>query len=207
MLALAAYAQPEQARGFTDRDQRYRLQPNDVLEVVYRYTPEYNQTVSVQPDGFVSLQIVGDLKVSDLTLDQARSAIFEKASQRLNEPVISLVLKEYEKPHFVVSGEVERPGRFELYGHMTAVEAVAMAGGLKQGRAKHSQAVLFRRTGPDSGETRTLNLRQIMESPHMDEDVELRSGDVLLIPQNRISKIERFVRWSNIGVFWNPVAR
>ena len=44
------------------------LQPNDVIELQYRYTPEYNQTVSIQPDGFVTLQLLGDLKISGLTL-------------------------------------------------------------------------------------------------------------------------------------------
>lgn len=200
-------AQPTPEAGFADRVPRYKLQPDDVLEVSYRYTPEYNQTVSVQPDGFISLQVVGDVRVGGLTLDGAKVAVVKKAALTLNEPEVSLVLKEFEKPHFVVGGEVERPGKFELRGRTTAIEAIALAGGLKTGRAKHSQVILFRRTGLDTGETKILNLKRIMDSGQLQEDVTLRTGDLLLIPQNKVSKVERFIKWSSVGVFWNPVPR
>ena len=70
-----------QPGGFSERDPRYRLQPSDVLEVHYRYTPEFDQTVTVQPDGFVTLQIVGDLKLQGLTLEQVKGGILEKANR------------------------------------------------------------------------------------------------------------------------------
>ena len=56
----------------TVTEERYRLQPGDVLEIQYRYSPEFNQTVTVQPDGYVSLEIGGDLKVAGLTIEQTR---------------------------------------------------------------------------------------------------------------------------------------
>jgi polysaccharide export outer membrane protein len=199
---LAGETPPAQ---FADRDSRYRLQPNDVIEIQYRYTPEYNQTASVQPDGFVTLQLIGDVKLDGLTLDQARGNILKLASARLREPEIFILLKDYEKPHFVVGGEVASPGRFELRGHVTAVEAIAIAGGFKAASAKHSQVILFRRIDAENGETRTLDLKKIMYKPMLEEDVTLRPGDMLLVPQNRISKIERIIKWANIGIYWNRV--
>ena len=56
---------------------RYRLNPGDVIDVIYRYTPEFNQTVTIQPDGFVMLEVIGELKISTLTLEQARQKILE----------------------------------------------------------------------------------------------------------------------------------
>ena len=206
LLTFLAAAVALPCRGqFAGRDPRYRLQPNDVIEIQYRYTPEYNQTAAVQPDGFVSLQLIGDIKLEDLTLEQARAAILERASARLRDPEIVLLLKDYEKPHFTVGGEVEHPGRFELHGRTTAVEAIALAGGFKNLSAKHSQVILFRRIDPENGETRILNLKQIMNTPQLDEDIALRPGDMLLVPQNRLSKIERFIKWGNVGVYWNPI--
>jgi polysaccharide biosynthesis/export protein len=58
-VSLAA----EASTGLADRNARYRLQPNDVVEIHYRYTPEFDQTVSIQPDGFVSVKLIGDLKL------------------------------------------------------------------------------------------------------------------------------------------------
>src|SRR5881398_3223417 len=57
------------------KEERYKLVPGDVIDIAYRYTPEFNQTVTIQPDGFVGLQIVGDIKLGGLTLEDARKKI------------------------------------------------------------------------------------------------------------------------------------
>ncbi len=96
------------------------------------------------------------------------------------------------------------PGRFEMRGRITAMEAIAMAGGLKDLSAKHSQVLWFRRVGDDWAETKVINLKTVVRNKS--EDVELRSGDMLFVPQNEVSKIERFVKWSAVGVYWNPLS-
>lgn len=190
-----------QTTTFGDRDPRYRLQASDSLDIHYRYTPEFNQTVTIQPDGFVNLQIVGDLKLQGLTLDQAKAAILAKASQRLKDPEVTLVLKDFEKPYFVVGGEVTTPGRFEMRGTVTALQAIAMAGGFKTASAKHSQVILFRRIGPDLAKTEILDLKAAMSTSNTEPLADLKSGDMLIVPQNKISKIERIVKWATIGTY------
>ncbi len=208
LFTLLLYAWPalSQVGGFAERDPRYQIQATDVLEIHYRYTPEFDQTVTVQPDGFVTLQIVGDIKLQGLTLDQAKAHIRERASERLKDPEITVVLKEFDKPYFVVGGEVASPGRFEMRGSITAVQAIAMAGGFKNS-AKHSQVILFRRVGPDLARTELLNLKAAM-SPTGRADSEphlpLQPGDLLVVPQNKVSKIERFIKWGNLGLYWSP---
>jgi polysaccharide export outer membrane protein len=201
-LVATALAQPG---GFSERDPRYRIQPTDVLEIHYRYTPEFDQTVTVQPDGFVTLQIVGDLKLQGLTLDQVKAALIERASLRLKDPEITLVLKDFEKPYFVVGGEVGAPGRFEMRGAVNPLQAIAMAGGFKTASAKHSQVILFRRVGPDLAKTQILNLKAAMSPSATESPADLHPGDVLIVPQNRVSKIERFVKWGNFGIYANPL--
>src|SRR2546423_550990 len=75
----------------TVTEERYRLQPGDVLEVQFRYSPEFNQTLTVQPDGYVSMDIGGELRVAGLTVEQTRMAILKKASERLQNPVATIV--------------------------------------------------------------------------------------------------------------------
>ncbi len=189
-----------QTPAFSEHDPRYRLQPSDVIEIHYRYTPEFDQTATIQPDGFVSLQIVGDLKLQGLTLDQVKAAILDNASKRLKDPEINVVLKEFEKPYFVVGGEVGTPGRFEMRGTVTAIQAIAMAGGFKN-TSKHSQVILFRKVSPDLARTQILNLKAVMNGSASEPNIDLRPGDTLIVPQNRISKIERFVKIANIGAY------
>ncbi|MGA2114618.1 MAG: polysaccharide biosynthesis/export family protein [Bryobacteraceae bacterium] len=194
-----------QSVSFAEREPRYRLQATDVVEVHYRYTPEFDQTVTIQPDGFATLQIVGDLKLQGLTLDQAKATILEKSSQRLKDPEITLVLKDFEKPYFVVGGEVAHPGKFEMRGQVTAIQAIAMAGGFNTASAKHSQVILFRRVGPDLAKAEILDLKAAMKPSAKEPLADLHPGDMLVVPQNSVSKIERFVKWANIGMYFSPV--
>lgn len=205
IAVLAAGAALGQTTGFAERNARYHLQASDSVEVHYRYTPEFDQTVTVQPDGFVNLQIVGDLKLQGLTVDEARAAILARAGERLRDPEITVVLKDYEKPYFVVGGEVKNPGRFEMRGQVNAVQAIAMAGGFNAPSALHSQVILYRRVGPDLAKAELLNLKAATSPSSTEPLPDLRPGDLLIVPQNRISKIERYVKWGSWGVFANPL--
>jgi polysaccharide export outer membrane protein len=186
---------------FSEREPRYRLQPSDILEIRYRFSPEFDQVVSVQPDGFVALQLVGDLKLQGLTVDQAKAAILEKAAERLKDPEITLVLKEFEKPYFTVGGEVATPGRFEMRGPVTPLQAIAMAGGFKSVSAKHSQVILFRRVGSELAKAEILDLKTAMSPSATERLPDLHAGDMLIVSQNSISKIERMVKMANLGAY------
>jgi polysaccharide export outer membrane protein len=190
----------------TPEETRYRLVSGDVLDVVYRYTPEFNQTVTIQPDGYVLLEIVGDMKIGGLTLEQTRQKIIEKASVRLKDPEVTLLLKEFQKPYFVVSGEVAQTGKFEMRENVTALQAVMIAGGFKES-AKVSQIVVFRRLNAEFAEVKTLNLKKVKKTSDLENDLTLQSGDIIFVPRNTFSKIEKYVRLSSLGAILNPIIR
>ena len=199
LLCLCSLA-AAQAPGFASRETRYHIQPNDVVEVQFRYTPEYNFTGTVQPDGFIALQIVGDIKIAGLTLTEAAAAVAKRAGERLRDPEVTVLLKDFVKPHFVVAGEVARPGSYELRGQVRAVEAIAMSGGFKE-TSKRSQVVLLRRVNADTAEVKVLNLKQLMSPGNIREDILIRPDDLLVVPQNKISKVEPFVRIGSTGLY------
>ncbi len=181
----------------------YRLEAGDTIEVLYRTTPEYNQTVSIQPDGAVALQLVGTVPIRGLTLEDARDRIAREAAKRLNDPDISLALKDFDKPHFTVMGEVTNPGRYELRGSLSAIDGLAMAGGFKT-TAKHTQIVLIHRINNTIGETQLIDYRTL-EKPHKGQElIALRPGDLIIVPQSKLSKLERYVKIANTGVYYNP---
>lgn len=184
------------------RNQPYRLQPSDQLQLTYRYTPEYNQSLTVQPDGIVFVDLIGPVSVGGLTLEEARAALVSRLSTRLNQPEISLVLTDFVRPNYTVLGEVGNPGRFELRGTVTALDAVAVAGGLKSS-AKHSQVILFRREAGDMASTHIIDLKKMMDvkHPNLREDIVLKPGDLLIVPKNRVSKIADYVHWVSVGSY------
>lgn len=194
--AVAACAAPQ----FADRDARYRLQPQDSIDVQYRYTPEYNASVTVQPDGFISLPVVGDVKVGDLSLDEASAAIAKKAGERLRDPEVNVLLRDYQKPYFVVAGEVSHPGRFDMRGSMTVVEAIAISGGFKDS-AKHTQVILLRKADAQHAEVKVLDLRKLMSEKGIREDIEVKSGDMLVVPKNALSRVAPYMTMASTGLY------
>jgi polysaccharide export outer membrane protein len=202
--ADAAIAQRQTApRLTTVTEERYRLQPGDVFEVQFRYSPEFNQTVTVQPDGFVSLEVGGDLKVAGLTVEQAHAAILKKAATRLQDPVATIVLKEFQKPYFVIAGEVSLPGKIEMRERVTALQGIMLAGGMKE-TARSSQVVVFRRINTDTAEVKLLNLKSIRSTSDLENDLTLQPGDMVFVPRDKISKIERFMKLASVAAFMAP---
>ncbi len=183
----------------------YSLHTGDVIALNYRYTPEFNQTVTVQPDGCVNLNVVGNIRVVGLSVDQARQRIVEMASQRLNHPELTITLQQFEQPYVVVAGEVEHPGKFDLRESTTALQAVMLAGGFKDS-ARDTQVILFRHISGDEAEVRRLDLHNVKKKADLERDAELEPGDMLLVTRNKMEHLSRFMKASNLGVYFNPIA-
>jgi polysaccharide export outer membrane protein len=201
---LAALAQVQTPPKLTTvTEERYRLQPGDVLEVQFRYSPEFNQTVTVQPDGYITLEIAGDLKVAGFTIDQTREAVLRQARTRLQDPVATVLLKEFQRPYFVVSGEVNAPGKVEMRQRVTAIQAIMLAGGMKE-TAKSSQVVVFRAINSDMAEVKLLNLKSIKKTSDLENDLTLQAGDMVYVPRDKLSKVERYMKIASIAAFMAP---
>lgn len=183
------------------RDQRYRLCASDVISVTFPLTPEFDQTVSIQPDGFVSLVGAGDVHLEGLTTHEALAAIQAAYAGILRDPMITIELKDFNKPYFIVGGQVGHPGKYDLRGETSATQAISIAGGFND-FAKHSQVLLFRRVNSGWYEVRQLNLKRILRGHDVAEDLEMRSGDMLYVPQNFISKVKRFIPSYGLGAYY-----
>lgn len=200
--AVSAQLQRPQLR--TPQEERYLVQPGDVLDVQYRYSPEFNQTITVQPDGYVSLQVGGDVKVAGKNVEQVRQLILQKAGERLQEPEAIVILKEFQKPYFVVAGEVVQPGKIEMRERVTAIQAIMLAGGFKES-ARSSQILVFRKINSNYAEVKVLNLKKIRRTSDLENDLTLQAGDMLLVPRDTISKIERFMKLASVAAFMSPI--
>jgi polysaccharide biosynthesis/export protein len=196
---------PMESRGDEQLHQRpiYTLHTGDVIVLNYRYTPEFNQTVTVQPDGSVSLNIVGEVQVSGLSVEAARQRIIDLASVRLNHPELTITLQHFEQPYFVVAGEVDHPGKFDLHDNTTALQAIMLAGGFKDS-ARDTQVLLFRRINADEAEVHKLDLHNVKKTSDLERDTELEPGDMLLVTRNKLEHLSRFMKASNLGVYFNP---
>src|SRR6185437_3741951 len=172
----------------------------DSFDLNFQFSPEFDQTLIVQPDGFISLREVGDIHVAGLTLPQVENAVKEKYRSILKEPVVSVTPKDLEKSYFIAMGEVTRPGKYEIRGPITVTEALAIAGGLAPDRAKTSEVVLFRRKGNVLEPGKVVNVKKLLKKRDLSEDVYLKPGDLLYVPQNAWSKLRQVIPTPGVGM-------
>jgi len=181
----------------------YRLCSNDVVEVDFTFSPEFNQTVSVQPDGYINLRGVPQVYAEGLTVSDTEQAIRSAYARVLNDPEVAIVLKDFDRPSFTASGQVARPGKYELRAPTTVAEGLAIAGGWTE-QAKHSQVVLFRHVSDQLVEARVLDMKAMLKNRQLGEDLFLKPGDFIYVPQNAISKIRRYLPSSSMSVYATP---
>ncbi|MGD0180625.1 MAG: polysaccharide biosynthesis/export family protein [Terriglobales bacterium] len=187
---------------FHTRDSRYKIEPGDSFDITFDLSPEFNQTgVAVQPDGFVTLHGVGDIKVQGQTVPQLTETLRKTYSKILNDPQISVSLKDFQKPYFIADGQVARPGKYELRGDTTLTEAIAMAGGFLE-TAKHSQVVLYRRVDDNWTSAQLINVKKMEADRSLREDPFLHPGDMLFVPKNTLSKIKPFIPNASLGSYF-----
>jgi polysaccharide biosynthesis/export protein len=190
---------------FQSRTSRYKIAPGDSFDLNFELSPEFNQTgVAVQPDGFVTLRGVGDIKVQGQTVPELTQTLRTAYSKILNDPIISVVLKDFEKPYFVADGQVGKPGKYDLRGEITLTQAVAIAGGFTEA-SKHSQVLLFRRVSDQWMEAKIINVKKMEKSGSLKEDPLLHPGDMLFVPKNTLSKIDKFFPTASMGTFFQPM--
>lgn len=200
-IALPGHQEPVESLDWADG--RYRLTASDVLDLRFPYVPEFDQTVTVQPDGYVSLRVVGDLRVQGRTLPQLKAMLNEAYSGILREPVVNIILREFEKPYFVVAGEVARPGKYELRSATTLTQGLALAGGQTRS-AKHSQVILFRRFSAELLEVKEVDVKKMYATRDLSEDPLVRPGDTVFVPRSVWSKITPFIPVPSWGIYINP---
>ena len=173
--ALAGQAQPMNALAGFGAD--YRIGPNDLLEIDVYGVTELKRTVRVNSTGLVSLPLIGAIKVAGLTAQEAEAAIAARYGEKfLQDPQISVFIKEFTTQRVTIEGAVARPGIYPLTGQITLLRAMALAGG--RGDLANLENVMIYRTGPDGKlDSQTFDLDRV------------RSGEIpdpLVLPEDVI---------------------
>ncbi len=208
LLAACASSQPRAyaaaratAAGFTDvgyatwreDEPAYRLYPGDQVDVVLPSAPELNRSVTLGPDGRVSLPLIGAVMAADLSPPELEAALSQAYARELVDPRAEVSLKAAVPIRVFVGGEVDRSGVYDMPGDIDALQAVLMAGGFKTTAQPHKVVVI--RRGPDGRPMmRVIDLgRAIKDAPRMDM-VPLRRFDVVFVPRSNIANLNLFVQ-------------
>jgi protein involved in polysaccharide export with SLBB domain len=181
------------------RDPRYRLAASDSFDLTFPLSPEYNQlAVTVQPDGFVTLFSVGDVKVQGQTVPELTDTVRNAYGKILHDPIVSIALKDFNKPYFIADGQVGHPGKYDLREETTLSQAIAIAGGFTED-AKHSQVILVHRVGDQYVSAQIFDVKKMEAKGDLREDPYVHPGDQILVPKNLSSKLKGWMPSYGVG--------
>lgn len=206
MMAAAAASAP--APRVVSSERVYLLQPGDTFEVKLFYSPELNDSVIVRPDGKISLQLIGEVQAAGMRPADLEAELRERYAKVLRDPVVAVVVKQYQAQHVFVAGEVRTPGEMVLQDRMTALQAIGHAGFFTADAETRSVAVL-RYRGTGGPEFFMLDIKAMIDGqPDAGADVMLQPLDVVFVPQTQIASVADFFSryvdrivplWRNMG--------
>jgi len=177
---------------WSNDEPRYRLYPGDELEVQTPTAPELTKTVTVQPDGRISLPLLPPMMVADRSVNEAEAMIGRAYASQLLRPEVIISVKAAPLKVFV-GGEVDKPGVYDMPGDINALQAVIMAGGFKTS-GKASQVVIIRRGADGRAMMRTADLRRGIWDAGGVDAVPLRRFDVVYVPRSNIAEAGLFIQ-------------
>ena len=178
---------------WSDDEPAYRLFPGDELDIAIPTAPELAKTVTVQPDGRISLPLIGPVMVADRTTLEAQDALDSAYASQLRRPEVYITVKTAGPLRVFVGGEVDKPGVYDMAGDINALQAVIQAGGFKT-TAQTGKVVIIRRTSDGHAMMRTVDLKQGIAHPGRTDLVPLRRFDIIFVPRTGLASAGVFMQ-------------
>lgn len=123
----------------------YRLGPEDVVDVFVWKEPDLSTSVVIRPDGKISLPLANELEAAGRTASELQQDITERLKRYINQPVVSVMVKQINSQKISILGEVRKPDVYKIKSRITVMDAIAMAGGFTD-LARANRVVVLRNT-------------------------------------------------------------
>ncbi|MGH9330886.1 MAG: polysaccharide biosynthesis/export family protein, partial [Vicinamibacterales bacterium] len=158
----------------------YVIGPEDVLGVVFWRDQDMTGDVTVRPDGMVTLPLLGDLAAAGLTPEALRDQIQKAATKYMQDPNVTIVVRQINSRKVFITGEVTTPGAYPLIGPRTVMQLIALAGGLTE-YADGKNITVMR---AEQGRTRSFkfNYKDVAKGMKLEQNIHLKPGDTVVVP-------------------------
>ena len=167
--------------------------PGDSLEVqVWRHS-DLTRVIEVQTNGIISYPMVGNIKVAGMGLVDFQNLLTQRLSEFIVNPQVNIQVRTPKSHKIFILGEIRRPGVYLLDSPMTALEAIALAGGFTLDAQKR-KVLLVRQQKGGVYEPIGLDINKAMEGKDMEQNVSLQRGDILYVPPSNLALTDRFFR-------------
>lgn len=158
----------------------YVIGADDVLSVVFWRDKDLTTDVTVRPDGNISIPLVNDVHAAGLTPAQLKDRISEESKKYIEDPSVTVVVKEIKSRKVFITGEVRKPGPYSLTGQMTVLQLISIAGGLGD-YAKGDKITIVRNENGKATSFR-FNYKEVLGQKKLGQNIELKPGDTVIVP-------------------------
>jgi polysaccharide export outer membrane protein len=158
----------------------YLIGAEDVLLVIFWREKEMSAEVVVRPDGKISLPLLNDIEAAGLTPEQLRVQLTDAAGKLIQEPTVTVVVKAINSRKVYVTGQVGKPGYYQLTAPTTVLQLLATAGGVAE--YAHSKDIRIMRTENGRQVSYRFNYKDVIKGKNLKQNIELKPGDTVIVP-------------------------
>jgi polysaccharide export outer membrane protein len=178
--ALAKPPAPVVAAPGVTMPPEYTIGADDVLSIIFWRDKELTADVTVRPDGKISLPLLNDVHATGLTPSQLRDRIVEESKKYVEDPNVTVVVKQINSRKVFITGEVRKPGPVPLTGPTTVLQLLSISGGLAD-YAKPEKITIVR---VENGKPVSFkfNYKEVIEGKKLAQNIELKPGDTIIVP-------------------------
>ena len=158
----------------------YVIGADDVLGIIYWKDKDMTTDAHVRPDGRIALPLLNDVQAAGLTPEQLRKKLTEESQKYMEDPSITVVIREINSRKAFITGEVNKPGPYPLLSPTSVMQLIAMAGGLKE--YANSKGIIIMRTENGKQISLKFNYKDVVSGKNLKQNIELSPGDTVVVP-------------------------
>ncbi len=164
--------------------QTYVLQPGDLVDIQVYMEDNMNRVLRLSGNGTITFPLVGNIKLSGLTLEQAEARLAGRLRSYIKNPQVSMLVKEYGNKTVYVLGQVAKPSAIQIPPErpLTVLEAITSVGGFTD--IANTSKVRVLRVENGKQKTIDVDVSQITKQGNKSMDIPLQPGDVVFVPQS-----------------------
>ena len=179
----------------------YTLGRDDVIQIVVRNQPEFSGTFVIGFDGKIQYNYLGDLPIAGLTKYEVQQVLEKMLTEYIRVPVVTVQILAYNSKVVYVIGAVSSPGKFIMRGDAIKLREAILAAGLPTEDAALSRVHVIT-PDLDDPKVQVINVKQILYKGRLKNDIDLTTGEIVVIPSTVMSKVNDF-----LGSLLSPITR
>ena len=158
----------------------YLIGAEDILSIVFWRDKEMSTEVAVRPDGKITLPLLNEVRAAGLTPGQLKDLLVEESKKYVEDPNVSVVVKQINSRKVFITGEVNKPGPYPLMAPTTIMQLLVVAGGLKD--YAHSEKITIMRSESGKPASYRFNYKEFVKNKNLKQNIELKPGDTVIVP-------------------------